>query len=83
MDNMIKMNIYKHIHACARIIFNSFDDKENNLETNLAEQENVVKMVQTSAQFKAIPDDNKDMTNQTKLFWIQVLRVNIVLYRKN
>lgn len=67
MDNLIKLNICKHIHACARLIFNSFDDKENNVETNLAEQENAIKMAQTFVQFKAIPDNNEDITSQAKL----------------
>lgn len=68
MDNLIKMNICKHIHACAREIYNSFDDEENlNMETNFTEQENVVTMAQTSVQFKAICDNNEDITSQAKL----------------
>jgi len=67
MDNLIKLNICKHIHACARLIFNFFDDKENNVETNLAEQENAIKMAQTFVQFKAIPDNYEDITSQAKL----------------
>lgn len=68
-DNIIKMNICKHIHACAREVYNSFDNDTLHIETNIEEQEN---MMQISLPYvnenKTTPNnDNNDIFSQTKL----------------
>lgn len=59
------MNICKHIHACAREIYNSFyNDNIFHTENNITEQENLLKVNQTYVQ---TTDNNDDMASQANL----------------
>jgi len=62
------MNICKHIHACARKVYTSSDDKENvELEINISEQQFLIQMKPTTVQQHTTVNNNEEIISKVKL----------------
>lgn len=64
VDNLIKMNICKHIHACAREVSKSFYNNNVHVE-NITKQKYILR--QTSVQNNATSNNNDHIASQAKL----------------